>query len=254
MSRVLTSTQKDGADARSSVCDQVKPLTAGQKFRWVGKFALSKYWPHIVAAVLGFAGLGVYVYCSSSIAGNDLLSHYFSAENLISATMQIITFAVVGSMLYKNMEKEWFESLNEFLSVYFKDGEQLRICCRYARLPHQSDIRALGQSLGQSVKSGRLPLAPSLVSAPTVVEIETPHGECEPNSINGGIPFIHHKVTFPLTEEVSSVRDGDHISDPEEKKESKIDLGAEVFFLWDFPFEDLGEHNLQPMAKAPDSP
>lgn len=128
-----------------------------------------------------------------SLSGS-LSKNWYSPENHINIFLQFLTLFVVISVWFTQLRQDWTVSLDKFLSVTFVFGGKTykHLSAKYAPLFSESDIRNLGQSLGQvRYKGSRLPLDSERNKLAKTICFDTSKKIC-------CHPFWHYQIIMPL--------------------------------------------------------
>lgn len=148
---------------------------------------------YVVLAILGI--IVSYIILSPSLSAEDILSQKAKSD-MFGLMIEGITVAVVISVWFSDLARDWTEQLEKYLSVKFDYEGNTRIEEKFVRLISESDIRQMAQSLGQSWNNGnRLPIKPAIKTLKKTIMQDSS------SSINEGKPFCLFDVTIELTED-----------------------------------------------------
>ena len=128
------------------------------------------------------------------IKDKDSLFTY--VDPIFGITTGVLAFAI----WYNDMKRNWEESLEKKLTVHFSFANQYVYSCFEAFLPHQSDIRNLGQSIGSQMNGGLLNFSPFMHLLPK--RLVTP---------NDGEQYWVYEIHFFLRESLESKSPGHKI-------------------------------------------
>ena len=98
----------------------------------------------------------------------------YSPFTYVDPIFGITTGVLAFSIWYNDMKRNWEESLEKKLTVHFSFEGKYVYSCFEAFLPHQSDIRNLGQSIGGQMNGGPLNFSPYMHLLPK--RLVTPEG------------------------------------------------------------------------------
>ena len=126
----------------------------------------------------------------------SLHENWFNISNHINLFLQLLTLIVIIFVWFAQLQQDWKNSLDKFLSVTFEYKGKIydQLSAQYAPFFSEADIRLLGQSMGQVRNNGeRLPLDSENNVLSKSISID-PTGQICPQ------PFWHYEITMPLLE------------------------------------------------------
>ena len=212
-------------------CDCVEPISRWEKFKSVLNYFWHDRKPAIVTVLIATTAATLFIIIPGKYQMEDLLKNYLKEEQLLSTSIQFITFLAILSIWYRTIRKEWRQKLNKYLSVSFAYQDNTRIQCRYAKLSSEADARGMAQSFAQTLNcGGRLDIAPSLQAITEVIKIDRNQqtaGNCQ-LLINQGQPFLHLDVVIHLINDIETLCE----NDPDKHQQLK----PNQYLQWDYPF------------------
>lgn len=109
----------------------------------------------------------------------------------------LLAFLILGATLtawYMDSRQEWEENLEKRLTVHFSYRDRQIMCCEYAHLAGESDIRQLAQQIGAQMSKSKL----DFIAAEIKVN---KHAPCEHQEGEHYMPYIKpYDVYLTLTE------------------------------------------------------
>lgn len=166
------------------------------------KFAISNRrstWGSLLVFSAGYVVFRIWLLSSPNsqiTIWNSMRSNWLDPENHINIFLQFLTLFVVTAVWFAQLQRDWKESLEKYLSVefIFNDKVYEHLSAKYAPLISTADIRVLGQSMGQVRNNNKqLPLDSAGNNLQKSLCIDR-------NQDVSCHPFWHFEITMPLRE------------------------------------------------------